>query len=586
MRVLAVLRTADYAAAYEALLAALTERGHEVQVVVDAPPLPFDPMAFLGLELRRALLSLRRGTADEEPSAILGALPRGILSSPGGRRLAAAVLRLIDRLVPPRAALDEFVRSRNPEIALIVPPAPAGVPDDDYERSTRSLGVATYVMDTIPDEDSVTTAQLVAAFETAAARAGTSPVRVPWWGSALRPVLVRAAAKLSQSAAARKQKEARQQQIRQQRHADLNAARMARSAAKQEAEAAAAVRRQQEAERSELDRQERARAAARAYETYLFARERIRRMQASCSGGGTLTDSEQRVLASLSGLWDATPETIATLRRQYEPLTGVRVADYDVPSSESMLRLKREVSMLRRQVGSDLFVQELPVLGGFGYNRNGELYNADTLKFFKVLIALQDAAVLPAYRDRRERTLVWEIGGGWGGFAFQFKTVCSNVTYLITGAPEQLLLAAVYLMTAWPNARVRFHGDVADAVLFESWQDADFIMAPESALASLRPPRVDLTLDLMALRSMSGPRVCAHIERSYAFGSRYFYSLLSDGRAADDAAAVVTGIARWYWPHPIPPRRDQSATAIAEPDRVTVDAEYSQLVGWRRLRVA
>ena len=65
-----------------------------------------------------------------------------------------------------------------------------------------------------------------------------------------------------------------------------------------------------------------------------------------------------------------------------------------------------------------------------------ELHSEDTIKFALAATALQDGAVFTAFRAAARRRVVWEIGGGWGGFAYHFKTLCPNVTYLITGSPS------------------------------------------------------------------------------------------------------------------------------------------------------
>ena len=52
------------------------------------------------------------------------------------------------------------------------------------------------------------------------------------------------------------------------------------------------------------------------------------------------------------------------------------------------------------------------------------------------------------------RKLVWEIGAGWGGFAYQFKTLFPDVTYVIVDLPELFLFSATYLMTLFPEAKV------------------------------------------------------------------------------------------------------------------------------------
>jgi hypothetical protein len=298
-----------------------------------------------------------------------------------------------------------------------------------------------------------------------------------------------------------------------------------------------------------------------------------------------LSDAERQMIAQLSHLWDASPDTIATLRQWCEPITGVRPTDYveTSPDSELFTRLKRDVSFLRRQGGDELFVQESPLLGGFGFKRQHGLYNEDTIRYFKALTALQEGAVLDELRRDTERRLVWDIGGGWGGFAFQFKTLHRNLTYLITGVPETLMVSAVYLMTAFPDARFRLYRGCRDRDPWSDWQQIDFILAPESELQSLKPPRVDLVVDLMALRRMSGSRIEFHVQRAFEFGARYFYSLEPGLIFPPEPPPVWRAIETLYWPHTIPPRLDASVLSI-ESGRVPQIDDYAHLVGWRRIR--
>jgi hypothetical protein len=282
-------------------------------------------------------------------------------------------------------------------------------------------------------------------------------------------------------------------------------------------------------------------------------------------------------------LWDATPETIANLRQWCEPISDVRATDYDSARSDLRQRLKRDVGFLRKQIGRDLFVQEPHALGGFGYvDSRGERYNEDTVKFFKAIAALHDGGVLGECRQTTRRQMVWEIGGGWGGFAYQFKTICPNVTYLITGIPDVLLVSAVYLAAVLPGARCRFYDDRSPDDVWRGWEDVDFIFAPEDALPALRPPRIDLTLDIMALRSMCESRIWSHVQRSFSLGSRYFYSLLPRSCSGDEIPNLWSTIQRLYWTHPIPQRMD--AAGADDESAAALESDYVHLVGWRRIR--
>jgi hypothetical protein len=411
------------------------------------------------------------------------------------------------------------------------------------------------------------TPRLVAAIERTAALGAQRPHRGPWYGRLLRAPFARTAANLARTDAARAEKTARRKAIKQRR----DAARVAQR------EQTIATRHRTEAQRTVGNP-----ATLTAHAHYRTVREWLRSLPSS--DGLALSHAERHMISQLAHLWDAAPETIATLRQWCGPITGVQPADYveTSPDSELFTWLKRDVSFLRRQGGDELFVQESALLGGFGFRRQHGLYNEDTIRYFKALTALQDAAVLDQFRNDGQRRLVWEIGGGWGGFAFQFKTLRPNATYLITGIPETLLVAAVYLMTAFPDARVRLYRDCTDRDPWADWQQVDFILAAESELRSMTPPRVDLVVDLLSLRRMGGSRANVHVQRAFEFGAPYFYSLEPGQIFPTEPPPVWREMEKWYWPHPIPPRLDASVFAVSADQAPQVE-DYAHLIGWRRI---
>ena len=410
------------------------------------------------------------------------------------------------------------------------------------------------------------TPHLVAALERTGAQGKRRPYRGPWYGRLVRAPFAKAAANLARTDVARKEKADRQTAVKQRREA----ARAAGRARVLEARSRAA-------EFILPDR------STMPYATYLKVRDWLRALSTS---NGTpsieLSAVERQMVARLAHLWDAMPETISAIRQWCDPISGIRPADY-CADSELLLRLKRDVAFLRRHGGEGLFVKESSVLGGFGFRQRHGLYNEDTLRFYKALTALNDAAVLPEFRGNSQRRIAWEIGGGWGGFAYQFKTVCPNVTYLITGLPETLLVSAVYLMTAFPEAQFRFYQGQTGADLWKDWQSVEFILAPESAVPQLTPPRVDLVLDMMTLRSMTEARVALHVQRAFEFGARYFYSVEPGRIFPTELPTMWRSIQKLYWPHIVPPRLDASHFMLKTGQAPAVD-DYAHLVGWRRIR--
>jgi hypothetical protein len=325
-------------------------------------------------------------------------------------------------------------------------------------------------------------------------------------------------------------------------------------------------------------------AGSEVFEIYSGVREWAGRLRALEPPRETLALPERRMLAALTPVWDVTPDTLPTLRHRGEAISGVRAADYDGDASALEERLARDLRRLLAKGYPALRVDEPGALGGFGVNGHGHLYNEDTLRFFRVFTLLQDAALLKDFRDGGARRTVWEIGAGWGGFAYQFKTLCPNVTYLITAPADLMLLSAVYLQSLFPSATFRFYEPTVSHAFWDRWDTVDFVFVPESVIPEMQPPSLDLTVDLMALERMTPPRIAQHVARAYELGARHFFSICP---AADPdpalAAPVRSVVERCYWPHPV------SAPAFVSwrlglrsdaPDPVG----RTFLLAWRRLR--
>jgi hypothetical protein len=303
-------------------------------------------------------------------------------------------------------------------------------------------------------------------------------------------------------------------------------------------------------------------------------------------GGGPdegLSPVERQTREALDYLWRAEPADIATLRRCGAALTGVRASSYDAPAPDLLARLKRDYRLLRRQAGTELCVPEPEQLGGFGVCWDGGLVNEDSVRSFGALVALQDAGVLPSCRGEARR-LVWEVGGGWGGLAHQFKTVCPNVTYLITARPELLLVSATYLQATFPSARIRLHEGDAGAT-WADWPRTDFVFATESSLPLLRPPGVDVVLDALATEAMTPARAGRHVQHAAEFGARFVYTMRRAGAETPGAAAALAALEREFWLHPVPPRAEHLPPVGDGTEPVPVEGvDYWHTVAWRRLR--
>lgn len=320
-----------------------------------------------------------------------------------------------------------------------------------------------------------------------------------------------------------------------------------------------------------------------AYRNYVNVRDKVLQMNELGAGTSAAEPSAywREELSMFEYMLDASPFVIENLRHHTHFLTGLRAYDYRSNRESFRQRMEEKLRALLKRGGELQPVPESPELGGFGFDIDGALYNVDTLKYFEVLQALKQGAVLDEFQSR-ERRLVWEIGAGWGGFAYQFKTLCPNTTYVITDFPELFLFSATYLTTLFPQARVLFYGDVPDSELFSRWSEYDFILLPNGSLSDMRPPRLDLAINMVSFQEMTSEQVRAYVTKAFELECPFLYSLNRDRSAYNlELTSVRDIITEYYWPHEISILPVSYQKMLDEPPS---DKDYRHVIGWRKVQ--
>ncbi len=323
-----------------------------------------------------------------------------------------------------------------------------------------------------------------------------------------------------------------------------------------------------------------------AFKNYEVARDRVLDMREQVRAAPEYRPSAywEEELSTFEYMLDATPLVIEKLRHHTHCLTGLRAYDYRSHKTRAKTRFAEKLDALVEAGSRDLLVPEWRPLGGFGFEIDGQLFNIDTLKFFEVLIALQKGSVLQEFRGNSDRRLVWEIGAGWGGFAYQFKTLCPNVTYVISDFPELFLYSATYLMTAFPGAKVAFWGEEPVDRLLDRWRDLDFIFLPNTSLAEMTLPRLDLTVNMVSFQEMTEAQVVAYAERAHALNCPFVYSLNRDKSSYNPEISSVSEIlARYFWPHEISVLHVPYTKMM---DERPSTSDYKHIIGWRRVKLS
>jgi putative sugar O-methyltransferase len=252
-------------------------------------------------------------------------------------------------------------------------------------------------------------------------------------------------------------------------------------------------------------------------------------------------------------MFDASPLIIEQLRHHTHHLTGIPVYSYRTGADRKEgAKYLEKINALRALDEKGLFVPEAPELGGFGHEIEGKLANIDTLKFYECMIAMDRGGALQGLRESKERQVVLEIGTGWGGLAYTFKTLFPKVCYVLVDFPELFLFSATYLMTLFPDAKVAFVTDTSSKIE-GAWADYDFIFVPNTLQQELRPERLDLTLNTVSFQEMTSDQVRAYVGLVAGLDCPLLYSL-NRGRSlyATELTDVHEIIGEHYALTPVP----------------------------------
>ncbi len=288
-------------------------------------------------------------------------------------------------------------------------------------------------------------------------------------------------------------------------------------------------------------------------------------------------------LENIDYLIDASPLIVRKLRHHAFHITGIRPYDYRTKGDSRRDLFAARLRALRDIGGDELLVPESPALGGFGYEIDGRLVNVDTLKFYEVLIGMSRGGVLDAIRGI-DRPTVCEIGPGWAGFAYQFKTLFPRTRYVIVDFPEVFLYSATYLGTVFPESRVAFCG-TTETPTFAEAGDADIVFVPNTLSHLVTQQRLDLTVNMVSFQEMTDTQVRHYAAMVADAGCPWLYSLNRERSPYNtELVRVSEALAERYRLTEVSVLGTDYTTAMKKPPKAGATAErsdfnYRHLVG-------
>jgi putative sugar O-methyltransferase len=262
-------------------------------------------------------------------------------------------------------------------------------------------------------------------------------------------------------------------------------------------------------------------------------------------------------LAGFDYLLDASPLIVEKLREHCYHLTGLRSYEYRSHHAHVKKRFEGKLNALRALDRHGLFVPESREMGGFGHEIDGSLVNVDTLKFYESLTAMDQAGLLD--RPRRDtRMIVLEIGAGWGGFAYQFKTLFPKVCYVLVDLPQTLLVSSVYLKTVFPNAKCLMYGEPSFDSAWNALRTYDIVFLPHYALPHLSIQGIELGVNMVSFQEMTVAQVVGYLDWLIRMRCPAIYSLNRDRSKHNAQMSSVSTLLQRYFeiqelrPLPVP----------------------------------
>ncbi len=269
--------------------------------------------------------------------------------------------------------------------------------------------------------------------------------------------------------------------------------------------------------------------AGAAYANYLKVREAVFRMMddwARLDPAGGPSAYWQEEVEGFVDLFDASPLVIGDLRAHCHHITGIKAYEYREHHAHLRPDYVAKFQMLRSLDKDGLFVPEHPAMGGFGFDVGEGLANLDTLKFYEVILGLQKAGQLSRFRgEEAPRRTIVEIGSGWGGFAYQFKTLCPKATFVCVDLPPTMLFSATYLTTLFPEARTLIYGEEGFEEKIRTLQSYDFVFLPHYYFPRAPLSKIDLGINMVSFQEMTTAQVEGYAQALKRLGCRRIYSM-------------------------------------------------------------
>lgn len=119
--------------------------------------------------------------------------------------------------------------------------------------------------------------------------------------------------------------------------------------------------------------------------------------------------------------------------------------------------------------------------------------------------------------------VVLEIGGGFGGLAYQLMKNGTDVKYIGLDLPESIFLQSYYLASALPHLRILTFDSSTERVTAEDLADYDVVLMPNFMLPRIDAGLVDLAINVRSLSEMPADTIREYHEQLDRVAGRFIF---------------------------------------------------------------
>ncbi len=168
--------------------------------------------------------------------------------------------------------------------------------------------------------------------------------------------------------------------------------------------------------------------------------------------------------------------------------------------------------------------------------------------------------------EQIDRPIVVDLGGGFGGFGHQLLSNGAGETYVGFDLPENLIVAAYFLLVAHPEKRVLLYESRDQTLDPQTLRQYDMVLMPNFMLPCMADLSVDVFTNFISLSEMDYRSIVEYLAQVDRVCAGFFYheNLLDNGEnyefypasvfpALDHFKTVSTAPSRWPFFSPTSP---------------------------------